>query len=75
MGQSGSDLAYLVDRKFAENYAHALQVGEGDPDRSWPEFSAEDSVRFWGVAAARDGLRQDQSQQDHRRQYRSTLSE
>jgi NitT/TauT family transport system substrate-binding protein len=44
-----STARYLVDKKYAENYDYALAAMKDIPYRSWREFSAEDSVRFWAL--------------------------
>ena len=47
---------YLVDRKFTENYDYALQAMKEIPYRSWREYSAEDSVRFWALRLHETGF-------------------
>ena len=51
-----STARYLVDRKFAENYNYALQAMKEIPYRSWREYSAEDSVRFWALKLHETGF-------------------
>ena len=51
-----STARYLVDRKFAENYDYALQAMKEIPYRSWREYSAEDSVRFWALRLHETGF-------------------
>jgi len=47
---------YLVDRKFAESYDYTLQAIREIPYRSWRDFSAEDSVRFWALRLHETGF-------------------
>jgi NitT/TauT family transport system substrate-binding protein len=47
---------YLVDRGFTDNYEYALQAMKEIPYRSWREYSAEDSIRFWALRLHETGF-------------------
>lgn len=47
---------YLVERGYTDNYDYALQAMKEIPYRSWREFSAEDSVRFWALRLHETGF-------------------
>ena len=47
---------YLVDKGYTDNYDYALQAMKEIPYRSWREFSAEDSVRFWALRLHETGF-------------------
>ena len=51
-----SSARYLVDKGFTANYEYALQTMKEIPYRSWREFSAEDSVRFWALRLHETGF-------------------
>jgi NitT/TauT family transport system substrate-binding protein len=51
-----STARYLVDKGFTENYEYALQAMKEIPYRSWREYSAEDSVRFWALRLHETGF-------------------
>ena len=51
-----STARYLVDKKYTENYDYALQAMKEIPYRSWREYSAEDSVRFWTLRLHETGF-------------------
>ena len=51
-----STARYLVERKFTDNYDYALQAMKEIPYRSWREYSAEDSVRYWALRLHETGF-------------------
>jgi NitT/TauT family transport system substrate-binding protein len=51
-----STARYLVERKYTDNYDYALQAMWDIPYRSWREYSAEDSVRFWALKLHETGF-------------------
>ena len=57
----------LVDARVRAGYEYALQTLNEIPYRSWREYDAEDTMRFYALRLHEVGHDQVEPEQDHRR--------